>query len=83
MASKNNNREWKEHVSIAPKPIIKNEILSKKIDAYIKETELLIKTAAHYQNKGYIKDCVVILQRIHQNAIYLATVHDVYFNSDC
>ena len=66
---------------IAPKPSpAETEMLN--IDTYIKETQLLLQTAAHYQNKGYIKDSVVILQRVHLNLTYLATMHDIHFTSD-
>ena len=68
---------------ISPKRAIVNfDTESQQVDDWIKETELLLQTATHYLNKGHIKDAVMILQRVHDNLVYLATVHDIYFNSN-
>lgn len=60
-----------DYLPLLPMEITQKEITSEIIDQYIKETELLIKTAAHYQKKKHINEAVLITQNIHCKLTYL------------
>ena len=55
-------RSIDHHIPIMPRP--EASVVTKNVDDYIRETELLIKTAVHHQNRKYIKEAVTIVGSI-------------------